>query len=177
MDLQIFFKNYFFTAIYNDNLTIKEDELLLALENGFDINCRDKYNFTFLMRMRTCCLIEKYEEIFNLLIKYGVDINLQDDNGDTALIQACYSDSSIIELLLNRGADKTIKNKKGLTAFDVAKKHGVEKYEKLLEEHVPNYTKEEIKEILKYIPPATKILIKNLSSYTKEEIKEILKDI
>jgi ankyrin repeat protein len=55
----------------------------------------------------------------------GAVINAQERNGDTALIFAVWSKRpDIIQLLRNRGADTTLKNKFGQTALDIASSQG-----------------------------------------------------
>lgn len=51
----------------------------------------------------------------------GVDINLQDEDGTTALIEAVeVGSNSIVSFLLAKGANKTLKNKAGKTALQLA---------------------------------------------------------
>ena len=53
--------------------------------------------------------IKGYKELAELLIEKGVDINLQDIDGWTALIHAKEEgNNEIIELLIEKGADPTI---------------------------------------------------------------------
>jgi hypothetical protein len=63
--------------------------------------------------------------IVSELLDIGADPNIQDKNKETALFKVLTmkdpTDAPLfISLLLKRGADKTIKNKKGLTAYNVA---------------------------------------------------------
>lgn len=59
--------------------------------------------------------------VLKFLIDKGADINAVDINGNTPLHIASYNDYYYenIEELISRGADTTIKNKKGQTAFDI----------------------------------------------------------
>lgn len=61
--------------------------------------------------------------VLKFLIDKGADINAVDINGNTPLHVASYYDYYYenIEELISRGADRTIKNKDGKTAFDLAK--------------------------------------------------------
>jgi len=54
-----------------------------------------------------------------LLLKAGADVNLQDENGNTAMHIACiYDKSAVIDILVNRfKPDLKIQNKKGKQAF------------------------------------------------------------
>jgi ankyrin repeat protein len=66
--------------------------------------------------------------IVSELLDIGAEPNIQDKNKETALFKVLTmkdpTDAPLfISLLLKRGADKTIKNKKGLTAYNVALSH------------------------------------------------------
>lgn len=65
-------------------------------------------------------------EVLKLLIDANADVNAQNDKGTTPLILACYTSSETmfvqcIELLLQAGADKGIKDDFEMTAHDYAK--------------------------------------------------------
>lgn len=49
------------------------------------------------------------------MIDAGADINFQNNDGLTA---ACFGRPEVVKLLLAKGADKNIKNKYNLTAYD-----------------------------------------------------------
>lgn len=76
-----------------------------TLEQGKDINIKDKEGLTLLMRAA------KYNDVetINVLIKNNVDIDLTYENGDTALDIALHNDSfdSAITLLYNGAAIKS----------------------------------------------------------------------
>lgn len=58
---------------------------------------------------------------FDQLINQGIDINLQDKTGTTALMNAVQVCSSgAVKYLLSRGADPALKNKLGKTSLDIA---------------------------------------------------------
>ncbi|MEI0608195.1 ankyrin repeat domain-containing protein [Brachyspira pulli] len=62
-------------------------------------------------------------ETVRYLINSEVDIDAQDNDGNTALSIAVLSgNSSTVKLLLDYSADHSIKNKYGQTAMDIAKK-------------------------------------------------------
>lgn len=72
----------------------------LVFKNGFDVNSKCKYGITMLMN--TCNL-----DLVKYLISKGADVNIRDDNGETALTKAlnkkCYN---IAEFLISKGAKK-----------------------------------------------------------------------
>jgi len=56
-----------------------------------------------------------------LLKELGTNINQQDDEGETALMYRSGENINIIKWLLELGADKTLKDKEGKTAYDRVK--------------------------------------------------------
>ena len=98
---------------------------ILSELDDYKMNITDSIgNTTILMnvmergRQRTCL------EAVKLLLEYGADPNIQNYQGDTALIKACYhsppSDVNMIKLLLNYGANPNIQNHKGENALIAA---------------------------------------------------------
>lgn len=85
--------------------------------------------FTELMFFSADGAADKIAELLDL----GVDINAQDRKGGTALFYAIKNEHQIVlELLLSRGADRTIRNSDGFTAAEFATKLGHRKLAKLL---------------------------------------------
>jgi len=92
-------------------------------------------------------------QIIELLIKHGADVNIKSNDGQTPLfsvIKECKAKSpivlllrnidhgtdvsaKIVELFIKHGTDVDIKDDKGFTALDYAKKYNLEKIIKLLE--------------------------------------------
>ncbi len=65
--------------------------------------------------------IKNQREIVRMIVKYGVNINAQDENGLTALMYFVkYENIEVVKLLLSLGADKNIMNHEGLTAYNLA---------------------------------------------------------
>ena len=63
---------------------------------------------------------EWWDEI-KILIDQGADINIQDPWGDTPLHRAAYfGNIEMVQLLLKKGANKHLKNKKGRTPANLA---------------------------------------------------------
>ena len=102
-------------------------------------NVRDSSwsNGTALMYQAYYGTVEGME--FLMACKPPALINLQDSDGCTALHYAVWSrDPAKLRFLLDNGADKTIRNKYGRTALDIARKY--------------NYTKECIEVLESYTP-------------------------
>ncbi len=59
-------------------------------------------------------------KVAKALIEAGVDLNLQDKDGSTALLySAFFCHPEIVKALLGKGADTSVRNKDGATALDV----------------------------------------------------------
>lgn len=106
-------------AIVGDAITV--DFLLMK---GADVNARDCYG-------RTACHEAALShrsgdmDIVKYLVDAHCDLEITDDAGETALHYAAgslYPDMITIELLLDKGADASAKNKKGETARNVVEK-------------------------------------------------------
>ncbi len=55
--------------------------------------------------------------------KLGADINMRDENGNTALMTAAYNGhAAVVAYLMGKGADLFAKNKEGLNASELASK-------------------------------------------------------
>ena len=126
-----------FSALTYSIIMNANDITKLLIENNADLNKQNnKYNYTPLMLllsldtlvMRTLTIIytqrkNNYMEIFKLLLKYGADINLKNNNGNTAL-QLCIERTNYVErknnnyickLLIENGANINISNNNGNT--------------------------------------------------------------
>ena len=76
-------------------------------------------------------------DIVELLLKEHVDINIQDENGETALMLASKNGHiQVVELLLKEHADVNIKNQDGHTAIMLALQNVYTQVMELLGEHV-----------------------------------------
>ncbi|ELU14141.1 hypothetical protein CAPTEDRAFT_224623, partial [Capitella teleta] len=109
-------KELLFQAIFNCKIRALER----MLDSGIDIDVRDSF-----LRTPLICATSIEEEhvrnhVVRLLIKRGADINAQDDNGRTALIEACGTinrDNVIRRLLRTNRCDVNIADNSGSTAL------------------------------------------------------------
>lgn len=86
------------------------------IENNADINL---YNYSGSALHRAC--IAKNIELVKKFISMDVNLSCIDGEGNTALhIAARYSDPEIIQILLDTGMDKDLKNNEGKKALDLA---------------------------------------------------------
>ncbi len=90
------------------------------LDQGADVNARDKYGQTVLM-VACCFRFNRNIALIKLLLKRGADVNAQDKSGETVLMWVCgQGDFDLVDLLLRKGANVHIKNKFGETALTYA---------------------------------------------------------
>ena len=125
------------------------DEVQSLLEACADVNAKDSEGHTPLRIASS-----KYgahrasdEESFHLvclLLRYGLErrfwrkirFNDRDNKGNTALIMAARNGASkIVKKLRDHGADITLKNDEGYTAYDRAIKHGYTETARILRKY------------------------------------------
>ncbi len=107
---------------------IKGTPLAVAtcLNNGFDINDKNlKAPILNILFDNTCNDRENHEKA-KILLKAGVDPNLTDDKGNTALHKASRISNGSIEYLLSFGADVDSRNKEMQTPLHLALERNVE---------------------------------------------------
>ena len=110
-NLKNFNNKVIFTYIKNNNIqSIKN-----YIDSGYDLNLNvNDYGYTPLI----CVSISNQIKIAKLLLNAGVDVNKQDNDGDTALIWATkYNNHELVKLLLNSDADIDKQNNVGNTAL------------------------------------------------------------
>ncbi|MEI0447422.1 ankyrin repeat domain-containing protein [Brachyspira intermedia] len=74
------------------------------------------------------------EDVIEKIIAKNINVNIQDDVGNTALILACMEGHvKVVELLIKANADKSIVNKHGNDALYYAKMNNYNNIVKLLE--------------------------------------------
>jgi hypothetical protein len=94
------------------------------LDQGTDVNTRDKYGYTALF---TAALWRQFE-VAELLLDRGADVDMRGPNGWTPLICALsvvrLNESALAEMLLRRGANVNAKGDDGETVLMLATKKG-----------------------------------------------------
>lgn len=116
------------TDYLNDN---NENALFHASSNSYDVfefifnrtlhkNVITKNNKNAIFNVHS----DEIEKKINMLVSSGLDVNLQDENGNTSLICHTYDtlhdENLYIKALLENGANPNIKNKLGYNAYTLA---------------------------------------------------------
>ena len=84
------------------------------LQKGADVNLRDKFGITALMR----AVSSNHKEIIERLLQKGADVNVKNNDGETPLMRAVKNgNKDIVELLIKNSADVNAKNDDGKTAL------------------------------------------------------------
>jgi uncharacterized protein len=95
----------------------------LLLDHGVDVNAKYGNDLTALMWAAGHSAeagVKDVVDVITLLLDQGALLNEQDNRGRTALmIAAELGHTAAAELLMARGADKTLKDKQGKTASDL----------------------------------------------------------
>ena len=95
----------------------------LLLDHGVDVNARYGHDLTALMWTAGYTAeagVNDVVKVLTLLVERGARLDDQDDRGRTALmIAAELNHEAAVDLLLGRGADKTLRDKQGKTAGDL----------------------------------------------------------
>jgi len=77
--------------------------------------------------------VKGYAALAELSIRYGVDLNAQHANGGAALMFAVmFGRNAVAKLLVEGGADYTLRDIRGLTAADHANQQGNAEAERLI---------------------------------------------
>ncbi len=99
------------------------EALKSLIESGYDVNSAEKGDFGSSLLHNAI----RYEqlEIFNYLIDQGADINFVDAVGWTPLMEAIIDDKMTFgKILVDKGCDQSIANKRGVNARMMATKFG-----------------------------------------------------
>ena len=117
--------------------------VLLALNNGVDINILDNDKNSLLVYIiKNCLYSEDISSRINFLIKNNINVNLKNRWGATALIEVINNTTfekedvcaKIATQLLDAGADAEICNNDGFNALMLATKLGYKKIKKAIEQ-------------------------------------------
>lgn len=104
-----------------------EECVKLLLAHGADPNCQE-----FASERTPLMEVANNENIVKMLLNAGADIHIQDQSKGTALHMFAWRGYPV-ELLLKAGAIKSLKNRYGSTALDIARKYGHSNIVKVLE--------------------------------------------
>ena len=109
-----------FYSILMDNSELNIETIKLLLDNGADVNFRDKMGSTVLM-----CIDYRIFPIktLKLILERGGNVNLQNSNGETTLMLAINYlpiKNILIEIIMKHEADIWIENKDGDNAITKA---------------------------------------------------------
>lgn len=99
--------------------------------------------------------IDEIKNIVNLLIEHGLDINVTNNTGDTALhtiARESFEQEKVINFLVEKGADPSIRNDDGKTPLELAKEKSspnAQFFEKLEKNEIDGVKKENLENIQK----------------------------
>eukprot|EP00615_Pteridomonas_danica_P004382 CAMPEP_0114353956 /NCGR_PEP_ID=MMETSP0101-20121206/19058_1 /TAXON_ID=38822 ORGANISM="Pteridomonas danica, Strain PT" /NCGR_SAMPLE_ID=MMETSP0101 /ASSEMBLY_ACC=CAM_ASM_000211 /LENGTH=468 /DNA_ID=CAMNT_0001495063 /DNA_START=642 /DNA_END=2048 /DNA_ORIENTATION=- len=120
------------SRLYMHNAAVQSAfEMEETLDKLVENNILDEKRFTAMLGSlnRSCTMLMKEiskEDIssVNLLLKYGANLEISDEYGDTALMWAVDGhNETIVKLLLEAGADKDISNRYGVTPLISSANH------------------------------------------------------
>lgn len=104
-----------FQSVVDGNLAIAVE----LLEKGADVNAQDNY-----LESPLHFAAREYQvELASLLLQHGARVDVQDSQGNTPLFRAVFYSrgrGEMIRLLLAHSADKTHKNKNGVSPQELA---------------------------------------------------------
>jgi hypothetical protein len=111
-------KNCLFCACDSDH----PSTLLAILEkNIIPVNTYNSSGWTVLHKLAAVYDTENSPKMLKLLLKYGANINLRDNKGNTPLLLGAISGNvSIVKTLLDMGSSLTLSNEKGNTPVTLA---------------------------------------------------------
>jgi uncharacterized protein len=116
--------------------TVSGDLKLLerALANGADVNAKDSYNGTGLIRAADAGQVA----VVRRLLRTDIDRDHVNELGWTALLEAVIlgngdrQHTQIVRLLVEGGVDTTIRDREGNTALDIAEERGYDDMARIL---------------------------------------------
>ncbi len=125
MAISMFANGLFAQEISKNQMKIFQTDNLLDFKKVFKT---DDFNKCFAIKENSYDLLAlsvKYERknIFNYLLSNTTDINRMCNNQSPLMVAARYGKADMAQSLLNKGANKTLKNANGETAKDFAVKY------------------------------------------------------
>jgi hypothetical protein len=125
------------SRLYIAALDKNKDEILRLLKTGTKIDTANTGNYK---RTALYAAIDMgHIDIVNLLLEQGANVNYQDARGTTPLMAAgetCGPYPTLVRVLLAKGADERLKNKKGLNATEILQKAGGTGFIPILEKEI-----------------------------------------
>jgi ankyrin repeat protein len=156
-------------ASAHSNLTSSDETIKILLTGGANPNIKNNDGWTPLM------IAAQYDffETIKILLLHGTNVNLQENDGHTALHILIFEKSSeeTIKMLIENGADPTIKNNKREDVISETLKFIIQKVF-TLEKEIKKVTKEN--ELLKLSPMPGETFIKLFREEFSTEDKPIL---
>lgn len=98
----------------NDGTATAEESIAILVENKASLNAQDNNGNTVLHLKPT--------DYYKIYAKYNIDINIRNKDGNTPLHMAAMQDN--VSSLLTGSPNRSIKNKHGKTALDIAEEKG-----------------------------------------------------
>ena len=103
----------FYASKYDgaDGANVAEESIAILVESKANLNAQDSNGNTILHLKPT--------DYYKIYAKYNVNLNIQNNEGNTPLHMAAMQDN--VSSILTGSPNRTIKNKQGKTAADIAK--------------------------------------------------------
>jgi len=101
---------------------LSKTQVLAILSKGNDVNTRS--TSTFGWSPLISAIYHHKEDVIDLLLARGADVNEGDDRNQTPLVWAIEvwgTNTDLIRKLIDHGADASIRNRFGINAFDAAR--------------------------------------------------------
>ena len=109
-----------------------QETVKILLNQGVDVNAKNKYNATPLHY----AVRENAQETVKALLNKGADVNAKNVYGDTPLHDAAWNNTrEAVEVLLNQGAHVNAKNKDGETPLHFARSNNALEVAKILQRY------------------------------------------
>ena len=110
------------------------------LDSGADVNASDRETGNTAV-LQTIVNVYNPKPILSLLIQAGANLNIENHDGDTALLAASRrGEADIVQLLIDNGANLYHKNKSGDDTFSFADKSGNQELLNLLADKKANWS-------------------------------------